>query len=109
MDGYYYDQKINPKYELPGLWFNASELHALLAAYQLLNEVKPGFLEPHIAPLKQRILSTLKKEHYDQSELIMDILKYGPEVEVMGPASLRKEIINRIKQAENWTRQPSTR
>ena len=65
--GYYYDSKTEQQYELPGIWFNASELHALLAAHQLLSNVQPGFLEPHIAPLKKRIQSILNKEDLDNT------------------------------------------
>jgi predicted DNA-binding transcriptional regulator YafY len=32
----------------------------------------------------------------DQTELIMDILKYGPELEVLGPAELRSEVAERL-------------
>jgi len=35
-NGYCYDQREGQMYELPGLWFNASELHALLTVQQLL-------------------------------------------------------------------------
>lgn len=48
-------------FELPGLWFNASELHALLAVEQLLEEMQPGLLTPHIGPLKTRIRKLLEK------------------------------------------------
>ncbi len=48
-------------FELPGLWFNASELHALLAAEQLLENVQPGLLTPHIGPLKTRIRTLLER------------------------------------------------
>ena len=47
------------KYELPGLWFNASEIYALLMMQQLLNTVQPGLLGPHIAPLKSRLSALL--------------------------------------------------
>jgi len=43
------------RYALPGLWFNASEVHALLAMQQLLREVDPGLLAPHLAPLERRL------------------------------------------------------
>jgi len=77
--GYYYDTKNGHQYELPGLWFNASEMHALLAAYQLLSNVKPGFLEPHIDPLKQRIQTILRKENYDTNNVFdkIRILQIG--------------------------------
>ncbi|MCX7178125.1 MAG: WYL domain-containing protein [Proteobacteria bacterium] len=48
-----------PKHEWPGLWFNASEIHALLMMQNLLEEVQPGLLGPHIAPLQTRLKSLL--------------------------------------------------
>jgi predicted DNA-binding transcriptional regulator YafY len=39
----------------------------------------------------------LKIPYSDTRELLMDILKYGPEVEVLGPVSLRKEVALRVK------------
>ncbi len=48
-----------PTYELPGLWFTASELYALLAAHKLLSEIEPGVLAPHIAPLRARLETAL--------------------------------------------------
>ena len=48
-----------PSYELPGLWFTASELYALLAAHKLLSEIEPGVLAPHIAPLRARLETAL--------------------------------------------------
>jgi proteasome accessory factor B len=32
-------------------------------------------------------------------ELILDILGYGPDVKVLGPAQLRQEVIDRLKAA----------
>jgi len=63
--GYRFDDTpaAGPSYELPGLWFNDSELHALLAMQQLLEGVQPGLLGPHLLPLQsklQAILSSLK-------------------------------------------------
>ena len=46
-------------FELPGLWFNASEVHALLAMLHLLRGVQPGLLEPQLAPLKARLRKLL--------------------------------------------------
>ncbi len=55
LNGYRYDQKEGEMYELPGLWFNASELQALLAVQQLLEGVQPGLLETHLQPLRRKI------------------------------------------------------
>jgi len=53
--GYRYALSDEGPYELPGLWFNASELHSLLAAHQLLANAQPGLLEGDLAPLLARI------------------------------------------------------
>jgi predicted DNA-binding transcriptional regulator YafY len=54
--GYRFDRpNLGEKYELPGLWFNASEIHALLTMQQLLTSLGPGLLTPHIEPLLARL------------------------------------------------------
>jgi proteasome accessory factor C len=58
-NGYFYDQSEG-MYELPGLWLNASELHALLSVQQLLAEVQPGLLDPLLKPLNKRIAGLLE-------------------------------------------------
>ena len=62
-NGYCYDQSEGEMYELPGLWFNASELHALLSVQQLLADVQPGLLDPHLKPLQRRIDDLLQLQH----------------------------------------------
>ncbi len=44
-----------PSYALPGLWFNQSEVYALLTMQQLLAEVEPGLLAQHVEPLRARL------------------------------------------------------
>jgi predicted DNA-binding transcriptional regulator YafY len=39
----------------------------------------------------------LEFPYSDDRELIMDILKFGPDVEVLGPASLRKTVVERLQ------------
>lgn len=46
---------LAPKYELPGLWFNASEIHALLTMQHLLQNLGPGLLSPHVDTLLARL------------------------------------------------------
>lgn len=50
-----------PRHELPGLWFNSREAHALLAFHHFLENLEPGLLSGHIAPLKQRIEALLER------------------------------------------------
>ena len=68
-NGYYYDKNAKYKYELPGLWFNASELYALLTTYQLLSSVEPGLLDSHIAPIKNKVEELLRTDKIPKSEL----------------------------------------
>jgi proteasome accessory factor C len=58
-NGYYYDRQSEPCYELPGLWFNSDELFALVTTQKLLADLQPGLLEPHLAPLRERIAEIL--------------------------------------------------
>jgi proteasome accessory factor C len=42
-------------YELPGLWFSAKELQALIVLQKLLSGLGPGLLEEHLSPLSKRL------------------------------------------------------
>lgn len=63
LNGYFYDRKQQDLYELPGLWFNASELHALLSVQQLLSSVQPGLFDKQLEPLLNRIDKLLEMQH----------------------------------------------
>ena len=53
-------QRIGPQYELPGLWFSAEEIHALLTMQHLLSNLDTGgLLGPHIKPLLTRLTGLL--------------------------------------------------
>ena len=71
MRGYrlYEPDPENPRHELPGLWFNSSEIHALLAFHHLLDHLQPGLLTPHIKPLQERIRKLLKKDDHSFEEI----------------------------------------
>ena len=53
--GFQYDKTEAERFELPGLWLNSEELHALLAAQQLLARSSGGMLSSALAPLQQRV------------------------------------------------------
>jgi len=61
--GYRYEKSEVPagsQFELPGLWFNASEIHALLTMQHLLATLdQGGLLGPHIQPLMARLNALL--------------------------------------------------
>jgi len=56
-------------FELPGLWFNSQEIHALLTMHQLIDDLQPSLLTPHIEPLKERIESLLEGEQHSSDEV----------------------------------------
>lgn len=58
------------RHELPGLWFNSQELHALLTFHYLLEHLEPGLLAPHLQPLKDRIEALLKTKGRPTTEVI---------------------------------------
>ncbi|HEX8010540.1 MAG TPA: YafY family protein [Casimicrobiaceae bacterium] len=55
-------------YELPGLWFNAHELQALMVFHRLLSELEPGLLGDYLAPLSRRISELLQHKRLGLSE-----------------------------------------
>lgn len=48
-------------FELPGLWFNRSELEALLAMQHLLSHIGPGLLAEELQPVQERLTALLSK------------------------------------------------
>ena len=64
-----HQSKHGPRYELPGLWFNASEAHALLTMQHLLANIEPGLLGQHIKPLQHRLQEILGRTDHSASEI----------------------------------------
>jgi predicted DNA-binding transcriptional regulator YafY len=62
-------QKDAPSYELPGLWFNASEIYALLMMEQLLESIDPGVLAKRLEPLKARLATLLGSADHSAEEV----------------------------------------
>jgi len=173
-EAYRLDEKVEDGvlWQLPGLWFSANELRALLTMDRLLDDLQPGVLAELLGPLRKRLkirhtrrmegevlereVSPQRLVHYRDNwyldcfchkrqalrtfavdaieavllfnptcarwvsretwhpnqdgkmqldgtyllkfpysrepELVMDILKYGADVEVLAPESLRKAV-----------------
>jgi predicted DNA-binding transcriptional regulator YafY len=70
--------RSGPRYELPGLWFSAGEAYALLSMHKLLAELQPGLLEPHVAPLQERLRAVLGGEPA-WKDIAKRILVFQPE------------------------------
>jgi predicted DNA-binding transcriptional regulator YafY len=58
-----------PRYGLPGLWFSADEIHALLTMQHLLENLQPGLLTPHVKPLLARFNAILGSADHSQEEV----------------------------------------
>ena len=69
LGGYYYERNTEGgTYELPGLWFNARELQALLVFERLFESLEPGLLREHLKPLSNRIDELLNSKRLGLSE-----------------------------------------
>lgn len=77
LGGYRFDREANSvgkAYELPGLWFSAEEIHALLTMQHLLaNLDTSGLLGPHIKPLLSRLTALLGSADNPSEEVIKRI------------------------------------
>jgi predicted DNA-binding transcriptional regulator YafY len=91
-----YDRDINayrfgkpragPRYELPGLWFNASEVFALLTTLRLLGDLQPGLLADQVVGLVSRLREVAGGEDHDWKEIEKRIRIFQPERRQGDPA-----------------------
>ncbi|MCL4470479.1 MAG: WYL domain-containing protein [Gammaproteobacteria bacterium] len=65
--GYRYDT-ADGRHPLPGLWFTANELLALVTLKHLLANLEPGLLDDHLRPLQTRIDQLLQSHHLGAGE-----------------------------------------
>ncbi len=69
--GYRYDKEAEGThpFELPGMWFNDSEVYALLIMEHLIEGLQPGLLSPHIEPLRTQIRALLDSSDHSVEEI----------------------------------------
>ena len=68
--GYRYQvEDGDEQFQLPGLWFNTSEIQALLSMDALLANLQPGVLSRHIEPLRSRIRMLLDEGDHSVDEV----------------------------------------
>lgn len=69
-NGYRFGKPLaGPRYGLPGLWFSAAEIHALLTMQHLLENLQPGLLTPHVKPLLSRFRAILGSADHSEEEV----------------------------------------
>jgi predicted DNA-binding transcriptional regulator YafY len=63
------ENRDGPRYELPGLWFNATETYALLTMQHLLQTIEPGLLGKRVRPLQDRLRGILGSNDHSLPEV----------------------------------------
>ena len=71
--------RSGPRYELPGLWFNAAEVQALLTTLQLLTNLQPGLLDGQVKPVLERLRSILGTGDHSWEEVVKRMRIFLPE------------------------------
>lgn len=85
--GYCFDEADTGarQYELPGLWFSATEIHALLTMQHLLAGLdRGGLLAPHVVPLQSRLASLLDSGDSSMAEVSQRIRILGVASRAVG-------------------------
>lgn len=67
--GYRLVQVRDARHELPGLWLNQHEIHALLTMHALLCDLEPGLLGPHMQPILTRLHALLDQNGLSEDEV----------------------------------------
>jgi predicted DNA-binding transcriptional regulator YafY len=82
--GYFYDT-TDGRFDLPGLWFSADELLALITLKHLLTNLEPGLLDDHLRPLHARIDQLLASRHLGAGEA-------ASRIRILAMAARRKSL-----------------
>ncbi len=98
MDGYRYGPaREGQPYELPGLWFTATELQALAVVHRLLADLGSGMLEEHIAPLAKRLEHLARHQRLNLGEAASRLRfpavaarQVGPAFQISASATLQR-------------------
>ena len=76
-------------WQLPGLWFSADELQALLTMDRLLGDLQPGVLSELIAPLRKRLKSLLESGEHSAEDIARRIKILSMGSRRVAPAHFR--------------------
>jgi predicted DNA-binding transcriptional regulator YafY len=66
--GYRFDPNA-PQFNLPGVWFTATEAESLLTINKMLSELQPGLLGAYINPIQERLSKLLEKRNSTYEEV----------------------------------------
>jgi len=77
------------RWELPGLWFNAGELLALLTMDRLIGNLQPGLLTELVGPLRERLRQLLESGTHRADEVARRIRIVAQGARAIEPAHFR--------------------
>jgi predicted DNA-binding transcriptional regulator YafY len=78
--------RTGPRYELPGLWFSASELFVLLTTLRLLSDLQPGLLGGQVSTVVERLKAIAEEGDHSWKEIEKRIRLFHPERRTGDPA-----------------------
>lgn len=87
--GYILDKTGDNAFQLPGLWFNVSELHSLLTIHELIEQLDPGLLKLELLPLRSLIERRLAARGVKTGELSRRIQLLGVGIRLCCPLAFR--------------------
>ena len=96
--------RSGPRYELPGLWFDASEVLALLTTLRMLGDLQPGMLEGQIEPLRDRLRAILGSGDHSWQEVEKRIRIFQPERRTAESAHFSTIAAAVLKRSRLWIR-----
>jgi len=90
-EAYRFDDAVadSELWQLPGLWFSADELRALLTMDRLLGDLQPGVLSELIAPLRKRLKDLLQSGEHSAEEIARRIRIVAIGTRAVEPAQFR--------------------
>src|SRR5262245_40906176 len=96
--------RSGPRYELPGIWFNASEVLALLTTLRMLGELQPGMLDGQIEPLRERLRAILGTGDHSWEEVQKRIRLFQPERRAADPQHFGIAATAVLRRTQLWIR-----
>jgi predicted DNA-binding transcriptional regulator YafY len=96
--------RAGPRYELPGLWFNATEIYALLTTLQLLSNLQPGLLGAQVPSLVERLRAILGSGDHSWQEVEKRIRIFQPEQRQSNAAWFSVIAAALLKRSRLWIR-----
>ncbi|NJD31660.1 MAG: WYL domain-containing protein [Gammaproteobacteria bacterium] len=90
-EAYRFDDKVEDRavWELPGLWFSADELRALLTMDRLLGDLEPGVLSELVGPFRKRLKELLASGEHSAEDVARRIRVLTMGAREVEPAHFR--------------------